>query len=84
LADVTPEHKPSLTPDTIVPCGWPDCDVPVRLGRLVCAAHLDEMNIAAQLRRDRRCPDCGKPSPFGVLLHECIGAATIQEFGISI
>jgi hypothetical protein len=58
-------------PDTIVPCGWPGCEVPVRLGRPVCAAHLDEMNIAYQLRRDRRCPDCGEPSPFGVLLRRC-------------
>ena len=33
--------------------------------------HLDEMNIAAQLRTDRRCPDCGEPSPLGVLLDRC-------------
>jgi hypothetical protein len=71
LEAVTPEHDPTLTPDTIVPCGWPGCDVPVRLGRLVCGAHLDEMNIAAQLSRDRLCPNCGEPSPFGVLLHAC-------------
>jgi hypothetical protein len=68
---MTPEHDPTLTPDTIVPCGWPGCDVTVRLGRLVCVTHLGEMSIAALLRRDRRCPDCGEPSPFGVLLHEC-------------
>lgn len=36
----------------------PVCQAPVRLGRLVCAEHLDETNIAAQLRRDRGCPDC--------------------------
>ena len=63
LEAVIPEHEPTLTPDTIVPCGWPGCEMPVRLGRLVCDAHLDEMNIAAQLRTDRRCPDCGEPSP---------------------
>ncbi|MGD0985306.1 MAG: hypothetical protein ABSA65_16065 [Acidimicrobiales bacterium] len=68
---MTSEHDWTLTPDTIVPCGWPGCEVQVRLGSLACAAHLDEMNIAAQLSRDRRCPDCGEPSPFGVVLHEC-------------
>jgi hypothetical protein len=68
---VTFEHVSALTADTIVPCGWPGCEVQVRLGKLVCAAHLDEMNIAAQLRRDRRCPDCGELSLFGVLLHKC-------------
>ena len=26
-----------LTRDTIVPCGWPGCEVPVRLGTLICA-----------------------------------------------
>ena len=68
---MTPESDPTLTSQTIVPCGWPGCEVPVRLGRLACAAHLDEMNIAAQLSRDRRCPECGELSPFGVLLQEC-------------
>jgi len=68
---VTPEHKPSRTPDTVVPCDWPGCQVPVRLGSLVCAAHRDEMNIAVQLNRDRRCPACGEPSLFGVLLRSC-------------
>jgi hypothetical protein len=43
----------------------------VRLGRLACDAHLDEMNIGAQLSTDRRRPDCGEPSLFAVLLHEC-------------
>jgi ribosomal protein S27AE len=43
----------------------------VGLGRLVCAAQLDEMNVAAQLRKDRKCPDCGELSLFAVLLHEC-------------
>jgi hypothetical protein len=71
LEAVTPKHEPTLTPDTIVPCGWPGCEARARLGRLVCAAHLDEMNIAAQLRSDRQCPDCGEPSLFAVLLHEC-------------
>lgn len=71
LGAVTFENEPTLNPDTIVPCGWPGCEVPVRLGSLACAAHLDEMNIAAQLCRDRRCPDCGEPSSFGVLLHDC-------------
>ena len=71
LGAVTSEREPTLTPDTIVPCGWPGCEVPVRLGKLACDAHLDEMSIAAPLRRDRRCPDCGESSPFGVLLHQC-------------
>jgi hypothetical protein len=78
LEAVSPEHEPTLTPDTIVPCGWPGCDVPVRLGKLACDAHLDEMNIAAQLSRDRRCPDCGEPSPFGVLLHRCSENSVVQ------
>jgi ribosomal protein S27AE len=43
----------------------------VRLGRLVCVAHLDQMNIAAQFRQDRRCPNCGELLLFAVLLHEC-------------
>jgi hypothetical protein len=73
LGAVSFEQGPALRPDTIVPCGWPGCQVPVRLGRLVCDTHFDEMNIAARLSRDRRCPDCGEPSPFGVLLHECTG-----------
>ncbi len=71
LEAVTPEHVSTLTPDTVVPCGWPGCEVSVRLGRLACDAHLDEMNIAAQLSTDRRRPDCGEPSLFAVLLHEC-------------
>ena len=75
---MTSEHELTLTPDTIVPCGWPECQVPVRLGRLVCGAHLDEMNIAAQLRRDRRCPDCGERSLLGVLLHEYEGDGGTQ------
>ncbi len=74
LGTVTSEREPTLTPDTIVPCGWPGCEVPVRLGRLACDPHLDELSIACQLRRDRRCPDCGEPSLFGVLLHECMGS----------
>jgi len=78
LGDVTPEHVPTLIPDTLVPCSWPRSQVPVRLGRLVCAAHLDEMNIAAQLSRDRRCPNCGEPSPFGVLLHRCSENSVVQ------
>jgi hypothetical protein len=40
-----------------------------RYGPTSC--HLDEMNIAYQLHRNRHCPDCGEPSPFGLLLHEC-------------
>ncbi len=60
-----------LTSNTIVPCGWPGCDVPVWLGSLAFAAHLDEMNIAAQVREGRSCPDYGEPSPVGVVLHEC-------------
>ena len=43
----------------------------VRLGRLVCSAHLEEMNIAEQLSSDRRCAACGESSPFGLRLHEC-------------
>jgi hypothetical protein len=43
---VTSEREPPLTPDTIVPCGWPSCEVPVRLGRVISAAHLDEMTIS--------------------------------------
>jgi hypothetical protein len=45
LGNVTIEHEPTLAPDSIVPCGWPGCEVPVRLGRLVCAAHLDQVSI---------------------------------------
>ena len=59
LGEVSNQPGPTLTPDTILPCGWPGCENPVRLGRLVCAAHLDEMNIAAQLRRDGWCSDWG-------------------------
>jgi hypothetical protein len=78
LGTVTSEYEPTLTPDTIVPYGWPGCEVPVRLGRLVCAAHLDKMNIAAQFNRDRRCPDCGEPSPFRVLLHRGSENSVVQ------
>ncbi len=46
------EHELTLTPDTIVPRGLPVCPGATR--RLACDAHLDEMSIAAQLRRDRR------------------------------
>jgi len=60
MAEVTDQPGSTLTPDTVVP---------ERLGRLVCAAHLDEMNIAAQVGRDGRCPGRGEPSPFGALLH---------------
>ena len=28
LEAVSPEHEPTLTPDTIVPCGWPGCERP--------------------------------------------------------
>jgi hypothetical protein len=68
---MTSDRELTLTADTIVPCGWPGCDVQVRLGMLVSAAHLDEGDISGQLRRDRTCPDCGACSPFGVLLHRC-------------
>jgi hypothetical protein len=62
---------PNADPRHQRPCGWPGCEEPVRLGRLACPAHLDEMNIVAQLSRDRRCPDCGELSPIAVLLHWC-------------
>jgi len=42
LADVTAEHEPTRTPDTMVSCGWLGCQVTVRLMRLACDAHLDE------------------------------------------
>jgi hypothetical protein len=81
LGAVTFENEPTLRPDTIVPCGWSSCDVPVRLGRLICAAHLDEMNIAAQLSTDWRRPDCGEPLLFAVLLHECGASPAIGHSG---
>ena len=65
------ERMPTLTPETSVRAAGLGCAVPVRLGRLVCDAHLDEMNIAAQLRSDRQCPDCGERSLLGVMLHRC-------------
>ena len=65
------ERMPTLTPDTSVRAAGLGCAVPVRLGRLVCVAHLDQMNIAAQFRQDRRCPNCGELLLFAVLLHEC-------------
>ena len=34
LEAVSPEHEPTLTPDTIVPCGWPGCEIPYDSGGL--------------------------------------------------
>jgi hypothetical protein len=68
------ERMPTLTPDTSVRAAGLGCEVPVLLRRPVCDAHLDEMNIAAQLSTDRRRPDCGELLLFAVLLHECIDA----------
>jgi hypothetical protein len=45
LGAVTDQPEPTLTPDTIVPCGWPGCEVPVRRERLACPAHLDQVSI---------------------------------------
>ena len=61
------ERMPTLTPDTSVRAAGRAVEVPVRLGRLTCAAHLDELNIAAQLsggqavpgpRRAFACSEC--------------------------
>ena len=59
-----------IAPDTIILCGWSGCEAPVRFGRLVCAAHLDAIDNAMELNRNRQCSDCGEPSLFGGLAHK--------------
>ena len=53
LEEVTPEHAQTLTPDTIVPCGRPGCEVPASAVAKATGCSLGTTAALAAARRHR-------------------------------